>query len=291
METKSTVRTDLALEAHEMCRDEAREVSEIEGVSSCVERYGNVTLTRVNILDENGSKRLGKAVGRYVTIEAANLKYDEDEYNAVCRLICDEIRAMADIDAGDVTLVAGLGNSKITPDALGSKVVDSLMITHHIKRYMAQLLDENISNVCAIKPGVLGTTGIETVEIIKGITDTLKPKLVIAVDALAAADINRVSTTIQIADTGIAPGSGVGNNREGINAETLGTKVIAIGVPTVIDAATISKVEIPKELAPLMVTTKDIDSVIERMSKTVANGINLALHKDITLDEIENFVM
>lgn len=290
MSKKNGIRTDLALEAHEMCREEAREVSEIDGVSSCVEKYRNVTLTRVNILNENGSKQLGKSVGRYVTIEAANLKYDEEEYKTVCRLICDEIRAMADIESSDITLVAGLGNNRITPDALGCKVVDSLMITHHIKRYMEKLLDENISNVCAVKPGVLGTTGIETVEIIKGISDSLKPSLVIAVDALAAADIRRVSTTIQIADTGIEPGSGVGNNREGINEETLGTKVIAIGVPTVIDAATISKVEIPEELSPLMVTTKDIDSVIERMAKTVANGINMALHKDITLNEIENFV-
>lgn len=286
-----SARTDLAVEAHEMCKNEAREVSEIDGVSSCVEQYGDVSVTRVNILNESGSKRLGKAIGRYVTIEAKNLKYDEDEYRTVCAIISDEIRAMADFEGNEgITLVAGLGNSEITPDALGCKVVDNLMITHHIKRYMAQLLDENITNVCAVKPGVLGTTGIETARIIKSISDDLKPRLVIAVDALAAADIRRVSTTIQIADTGIQPGSGVGNNREGINEETLNTKVIAIGVPTVIDAATISKVEIPEDLAPLMVTTKDIDSVIERMSKTVANGINLALHKDITIPEIENFI-
>ena len=135
----------------------------------------------------------------------------------------------------------------------------------------------------------MGTTGIETVEIIKGISDKLKPDLIIAVDAMVAADIERVSTTIQIADTGIEPGAGVGNNREGINEKVMGVKVIAIGVPTVIDAETISKTPIPKEMAPLMVTTCDIDLVIEKMAKTVANGINLALH-DITLEEVNNYV-
>lgn len=279
-------RTDLASEAHEMCRSEAGAVSEIDGVSSSVEHNGKIIVTRVNITNENGSKRLGKAIGRYITIEAPNLKYDEEEYNTVCDIICEELRVMSEVKSDDITLVAGLGNSKITPDALGVRVIDDLMVTHHIKRYMADMLDNNISNVCAITPGVLGTTGIETVEIVKGITDRLKPNLVIAVDALAAADIRRVSTTVQISDTGIQPGSGVGNNREGLNEETLGTKVIAIGVPTVIDAATISKEPIPDDLSPLMVTTKDIDLVIDRMAKTVANGINLAMHKGITLDEI-----
>ena len=163
-------------------------------------------------------------------------------------------------------------------------------MTHHIKQNMKDFFDDNISGVCALIPGVLGTTGIETAEIIKAVSEKVKPNLIIAVDAMAAADIRRVSTTVQISDTGIQPGAGVGNNRECLNEETIGAKVIAIGVATVIDAATISKVEIPKELAPLMVTTKDIDLVIERTAKTVANGINLALHRDMTLRDIESYV-
>ena len=159
-----------------------------------------------------------------------------------------------------------------------------------LKQNMKDFFDDNISGVCALIPGVLGTTGIETAEIIKAVSEKVKPNLIIAVDAMAAADIRRVSTTVQISDTGIQPGAGVGNNRECLNEETIGAKVIAIGVPTVIDAATISKVEIPKELAPLMVTTKDIDLVIERTAKTVANGINLALHRDMTLRDIESYV-
>ena len=284
------IRTDLAMEAHEMCRSEARDSAEIDGVSAAAEDYGGVSITRVNITNENGSRRLGKAMGRYVTIEAPNLKYSKDEFDTVCGLICDELHAMADVEPDSLTLVVGLGNGKITPDALGTRVIDYLMVTHHIKRYMKDILSDNISNVCAIVPGVLGTTGIETVDIIKSITEKIKPQLVIVIDALAAADIRRVSTTVQIADTGIQPGAGVGNNRECINEDVLGVKVIAIGVPTVIDAASISNAEIPKDLAPLMVTTQDIDTVIDRMSHAVATGINLALHKDITPDEIENYV-
>lgn len=284
------VRTDLAMEAHSLFKEGRGIKTELRGVSSAVEKYGEITLTRVNITNEEASKNLKKAIGRYVTIEAPNIKYDSAEFIKACEILSEEIEVIADIKSNDVTLVVGLGNRDITPDALGVKTVENLMVTRHLKEYVKDMLPENISNVCAIAPGVLGTTGIETVRIIEGIVKIVKPKLVIAVDALAAADIKRVSTTIQLSDTGIQPGAGVGNNREGINEETLGTKVIAIGVPTVIDAETISKVEIPKELAPLMVTTKDIDTVIERMSKAVATGINLALHKGITVDEIENYI-
>ena len=279
------IRTDLAVEAHELSRREAKNATEIDGVISDVRTEDGITVTNIEITNENGSKALGKAIGNYITIESPNLKYSIDIYERVCTLISEEIRKMADIKSDSLTLVVGLGNRDITPDALGTEVVSRLLVTHHIKQNMKDFFDDNISGVCALIPGVLGTTGIETAEIIKAVSEKVKPNLIIAVDAMAAADIRRVSTTVQISDTGIQPGAGVGNNRE-----CLGAKVIAIGVPTVIDAATISKVEIPKELAPLMVTTKDIDLVIERTAKTVANGINLALHRDMTLRDIESYV-
>lgn len=285
-----SIRTDLAVEAHELSKREAKNAAEIDGVKSNVEEKENITVTRVEITNENGSKTLGKAIGSYVTIDAPDLKYSLETYETVCAIIADEIRKMADINGDMLTLVVGLGNREITPDALGTSVVSKLLVTHHIKQRMSDFFDDNISGVCAIAPGVLGTTGIETADIIKAVTEKVKPQLIIAVDALAAADIERVSKTIQISDTGIQPGAGVGNNREGLNEESTGVKVIAIGVPTVIDAATISKVEIPKEMAPLMVTTKDIDLVIERTAKTVANGINLALHRDMTLRDVESYV-
>lgn len=285
-----SIRTDLAVEAHELTKREASGAGELDGVISDVEEVEGISVTHVRITNENGSKALGKAIGNYITIDAPDLKYSIEIYEKVCRIIADKIRDMAKIDSDTLTMVVGLGNRDITPDALGTSVVSKLLVTHHIKQRMSDFFDDNISGVCAIAPGVLGTTGIETAEIIKSIAAKVKPDIIIAVDALAAADINRVSKTIQISDTGIQPGAGVGNNREGLNEETTGTKVIAIGVPTVIDAATISKIEIPKELAPLMVTTKDIDLVIERTSKTVANGINLALHKDMTLRDVESYV-
>ena len=285
-----SIRTDLAVEAHELSKREAKNAAEIDGVKSNVEEKENITVTRVEITNENGSKTLGKAIGSYVTIDAPDLKYSLETYEEVCEIIADEIRKMADISGDMLTLVVGLGNREITPDALGTSVVSKLLVTHHIKQRMSDFFDENISGVCAIAPGVLGTTGIETADIIKAVTEKVKPQLIIAVDALAAADIERVSKTIQISDTGIQPGAGVGNNREGLDEESTGVKVIAIGVPTVIDAETISKVEIPKEMAPLMVTTKDIDLVIERTAKTVANGINLALHRDMTLRDVESYV-
>ncbi len=282
------IRTDLALEAHDLYRSD--NISKIDGVDIIAEKSEDITKTVVKITNENGKKALGKEIGSYITIEAAELKYDNAVYESTCRIIADTLTELIESHKDNLTLVVGLGNDRITPDALGMKTVDNIMVTHHIKKHAPKLLETNISSVCAIKPGVLGTTGMESVNIIKGVCHTLKPDTVIVVDSLAAADIRRVNTTVQISDTGIQPGSGVGNNRAGINKDVLGRTVIAIGVPTVIDAATISKEPIPKDLAPLMVTTKDIDLTIERMSKTVANGINLALHNGITLSQISDYV-
>lgn len=284
------VRTDLAVEAHELSKKEAAEATEIDGVISRVEETGRITITRVDITNENGERALGKARGSYVTIDAPDLKYSLETYEKVCKIISDEIHKMADIDNDTLTLVVGLGNRDITPDALGTSVVSKLLITRHLKESMSNIFGSGIGSVCAIAPGVSGTTGIETADIIKSVISRVSPDLIIAVDALAAADIERISNTIQISDTGIQPGAGVGNNRDGLNEYTTGVKVIAIGVPTVIDASTISKTEIPKEMAPLMVTTKDIDLVIERSAKTVANGINLALHRDMSLRDVESFI-
>jgi spore protease len=278
------IRTDMALEAHELSRGEA---SEIDGIKLEKESFGKITRTVVDIINDKGAKAIGKQTGRYITIEAPDLKYSLDDYEKVCQLLSEDIKKMC---SGETTLVVGLGNRGITPDALGSAVVDELIITSHIKKHMPDALDESYSSVSAIAPGVMGTTGIETLEIVKGVTEKVKPDTIIAVDALAGADIKRVCTSIQIADTGIAPGSGIGNNREGLNEQSLGVKVIAIGVPTVIAAELISGNTLPEEFSSVMVTTKDIDLVIERMSKTVANGINMALHKNISFREIEEMV-
>lgn len=279
------IRTDLAVEAHELSRGEAKE---IDGVKLVCAEHGAIKRTVVDILDERGEKALGKRKGRYITIDAPDLKYSLDDYESVCKMLADDLREMC--GGAERTLVVGLGNRDITPDALGYEAVSSLIITSHIKKHMPGTLDEGYTSVSAITPGVLGTTGIETVDIVKGVAKKAEPEVIIAIDALAGADISRVCSTVQISDTGIAPGSGVGNHREGLNRESLGVKVIAVGVPTVIAAELISGKALPEEFGHLMVTTKDIDLVIKRMSKTVANGINMALHKNLTFRDIESIV-
>lgn len=280
-----SIRTDLAVEAHEISK---KETGEIDGVSVETTVEGSISKTVVKIENEVGAKRLGKSIGTYITFESPELKNSLDDYEKMCEMIADELRVLC--NGSKLTFVVGLGNRDITPDAVGSRVVSELIVTHHMKTYMPGVLDESFGSVCAIAPGVMGTTGIETVEIIKGITDIVKPDIIIAVDALAGADINRVCSTVQIADTGIQPGAGVGNNRKGLNEQTLGVKVIAIGVPTVIAAELISGRKLSDEFSQLMVTTRDIDLVIKRMSKTIANGINMALHKNLTFRDIESVV-
>ncbi len=312
------IRTDLAIEAHEMLIEAAIEP---EGVRLWHEDRPGARVTRVSIESETAQRQMGKPVGHYVTIE-----FDETEpgvgetYEALCRTVAEELVALLPpLEAKSQILVVGLGNWNITPDALGPKVVSQLMVTRHLLDYIPEQLDENIRPVCAVSPGVLGITGIETGEIVRGVTDSVSPEAVIVVDALAARSIDRISTTIQICDTGISPGAGVGNRRKALNRSTLGVPVIAVGVPTVIDAATIVTdslqqvsaegrdngilgaalaeldreaqysllyKSLPESIASFMVTPKDVDLMIERIARVVANGINLALHPGIDFSDI-----
>lgn len=311
------IRTDLAIEAHEMCSKECAEENRTEGID--VEEYseGGVYVTIIRVKDKRGEEIIGKPIGKYITIEAPDMKFSEEVYEKACITISEQLRSLCNITSETKTLVVGLGNKMITPDALGPQVISKLMVTSHVKTHMKDFLDDSYSSVCAIIPGVLGTTGIETGDIIKGVADRIKPELIIAIDALASRSIDRISTTVQISDTGISPGSGVENKRKGIDEKSLGVKVIAIGVPTVVDAATIASDSIDmalednaslrscfsdtdrrtlirralsKNAGNMMVTPKDIDLVIERAAKTVANGINLALHRDLSFKDIESYV-
>ncbi len=310
-----SIRTDLALEAKEMYSENAKNKDEINGVDVKITKNEGITTTKIKITNENGTRALGKPIGTYVTIEAPDIKYSVEIYEKACQLLAEEIRNLAKIESKTKTLVVGLGNKKITPDALGPDVISKLMVTNHMKEHLKDFFDDDITSVCAIAPGVLGTTGMETAQIIKGVIEQVKPDLVIAVDALASRSLDRISNTIQLSDTGINPGAGVENSRAKLDEETLGVKVIAIGVPTVVDAVTIAsdsidmvmadlkedvlgdekknrmiKDALSKNIGTLMVTPKDIDSVIEKTSKTVANGINLALHRNLTFEDIESFV-
>lgn len=310
-----SIRTDLALEAHEVCKEEAEKEAEIDGVDVDIQKDGSITITKIKITNSNGVDALGKPIGQYITIESPNLKYSVSDYEKTCEKIAETLCGLIGEQDDAPILIAGLGNTEITPDALGPVVMSKLIITRHMKKHMGDYFGSDFSNVCAIAPGVLGTTGIETASVIKGVVCEIKPSVIIAVDALAARSVDRISTTIQISDTGIQPGAGVGNRRDSLDEHTLGIKVISVGVPTVVDAATIARdsldaaleemgrnsfsdgekeniieSSLSKNISGLVVTPKDIDLVIERAAKTVANGINLAVHKNLTFDDIESFV-
>jgi spore protease len=328
-----SIRTDLALEAHEFVREQEQAKSEasqqnLPGVD--VENAGtdDIKITRVKVTSPTGEAAIGKPMGNYVTLEVPRLKEnDQVLYEETCKALAQELVNILNLKEKSTILVVGLGNWNVTPDALGPKVTSQLMVTRHLLEYVPEQVDDGVRPVCAIAPGVLGITGIETGEIVKGIVDRVKPDVVIAIDALASRRMERVNTTIQIADTGISPGSGVGNKRMEISVNTLGVPVIAIGVPTVVDAATMAndtidlvidnllneakedkqfynmlksidrneKYQLIQEvLEPyvgnLIVTPKEIDDVVDRIAKVIANGLNIALHQGITLDDVNRYI-
>lgn len=299
------IRTDLALETREIYQKAQNIENEVPGVETKIDDSDNDFLfTEVNILSDEGASLLNKPIGNYITIES---KYMNDEVESIDKKIINKlastIKDISHIVKKDSVLVVGLGNSDVTPDAIGPKVVDNLSITRHLIEYTPELVNENTRAVSAIVPGVLGTTGIETSDIVKGIVEKTKPDLVIVVDALAAKDMNRISRTIQVSNTGITPGSGVKNNRFSLTRESLGVPVIAVGVPTVVGVPTIVNEaieyvseKIPDVKTPLenenymqnilenkdfdfMVTPNDIDDIISNISRLVSEGINSALHE------------
>jgi spore protease len=322
-----SVRTDLAVEVRELYKkDSGREVPGVKVDVDSDDDGINITTVRVENIE--GSKIMGKGIGTYITIDAPGIKhYDADFQDSLSKSLAKQLVKVIETDKEQTALVVGLGNWNVTPDSLGPKVISKLMITRHLKKYMPDQIEEGINPVCAVSPGVLGLTGIETAEIIQGIVAKVKPDIIIVIDALASRKMERVATTIQIGDTGINPGSGVGNKRMGLTKETLGVPVIAIGVPTVVDAATMandtidfmidSLIEQSKDnvdfynmlknvnkdekyamikevlnpyVGNLIVTPKEIDALIEDISKIIANGINVALHSSIELKDINRYI-
>ncbi len=287
------IRTDLAVEAREMYVGKNKEAS---GISVNENKKGDILITEVEISDEITAKKINKPIGKYTTIESESFKMLSPEFlNESSYVLKDELEKIKEDKEYNNVLIVGLGNANITSDSLGPRVVSKIMVTRHIKEYMPKHLDNDIIPVSAVSPGVLGITGIETNDIISAITKKLKPDLIIVIDALASSSPKRISTTIQITDTGINPGSGISNNRKEISKKSLNTPVIAIGVPTVVDLLSIAKFIYPKiektEIGKdFFVTPKEIDKLIENMSKIIANGINLSLHKNIDLEYIEAFI-
>lgn len=319
------IHTDLAIESKELYS--GKDV-EVEGVSVTTEEMNNYSITRVKVNNEHGAQSIRKPVGNYITIDVPNLNNtDEDLKDEISQVLAKEIKGFGLNNPQSKVLIIGLGNWNITPDALGPKVVDRVLVTRQFFVNYKKDSDEDLANVAAMAPGVMGITGIESFDIIKGVVDKIKPDLLIAVDALASRKMDRVSTTVQLSDTGISPGGGVGNKRMALNRNTLGIPVLAIGIPTVVNAATIvndtldliigemkqtaekgkefynileelsseDKYSLIEEiLNPYMkntiVTPKDIDDVIDDLSIIVANGLNIALHPGIDIKDVNRYI-
>ena len=303
-----SIRTDLAVESTELYREELR------GIESTQKKENGITVTYVKITDDEASQKIGKPIGSYITIELDSLDFEnEDMVEKASNAVKNELYQLIDKKAENV-LVVGLGNQYITPDSIGPKTVSDIFVTRHLKD--VKEIDFDFRSVSAVAPGVLGLTGIETGEIVSGVAKKVSPDLIIAVDALASRSIKRLGTTIQISDTGINPGSGVGNNRKELSEKSLGVPVIAIGVPMVVDAVTISediidyvnsfcreyggeevfgiigkmsaedrtaiiRKALPGKKENIFVTPNDVDVISEQASKIIAKGINKLLNEDI----------
>lgn len=286
------IRTDLALEARESVEEAKKEVRGVE-IDENFNEESEVKVTKVVIRTKNAARDLGKPMGTYITLEApAMLEADEDYHREISEVLAEQLRlVIPNSEEEQSVLVVGLGNREVTADALGPNVVDNLFVTRHvILEYGKAAYNRTKMNlVSSIVPGVMAATGMETAEIVKGVVEQTKPDVVIVIDALAARSTKRLNRTVQITNTGIHPGSGVGNHRSALTQESLGVPVIAIGVPTVVDAATIVNDALEKaaksygeqtvsaELSNMYVTSKDIDATIKRLSYMISEAINITL--------------
>ena len=307
-------RTDLALERRDVYKKINNLQDDIDGiVSEEVKVSDSINITRVNVINENGAKSIQKPIGTYTTIDVKKMRnITNEEINRISETMSGELKSLINkhVNEKGEILIVGLGNEYSTPDSLGPKVVREVDVTRHIFKYLPQFVEDGDREVSAIAPGVLGVTGIETQEILKGIVDNVKPKLIIAIDSLASKSIDRISSSVQLSDTGIIPGAGVGNKRRELSRDTLGVPVIGVGIPTVVELATLvsdgidifiktlqekaesndylnklkenDKYEEVKEALNvgeynMIVTPKEIDDLIENMKNIVARGINYAI--------------
>lgn len=280
-------RTDLALEKREMLGKK-----EPEGVRSSTFKKGDVSFTKIKILNEEGSKALGKPVGTYITAEIPQLMKNPITDEDMIEAIAEQLRSL--LPERGTVLVVGLGNTDITPDAVGPKSVSTVLATRHISRELSEEIGlGELRSVAGFVPGVLGRTGLEAAESVRGLVSAVEPSAIIAIDALAARKLSRLGTTVQISDIGIIPGSGVGNARKEITEDSVGVPVISVGIPTVVDVCTLvndltdSKGKIAENRGQdMIITPREIDIVIERASELIGMSINKALQPDISVDEM-----
>lgn len=319
-----SIRTDLAMEACELLN---REVTDEDGIKTETKNYEDIEVTYVEIKNKKGSEAIGKPIGKYISVSSPEMKGNDVELRQeIIERTAAVLSDLIDSNKHKNILIAGLGNRYITPDALGPKVISKILVTRHIKNTIPESIDENVASVSAIAPGVMGITGIETGEILLGIVEKIKPDMLIAIDALAARKFSRINSVIQIADSGISPGSGVGNKRMTLDEDSIGIPVIAIGVPTVVDAATLVNDTMDRILSEMSAATKDkafydmlqdiegkeryslitelldpyaenmfvtpkeVDAVIERLAEIISNAINIAVHPALSVEDINKYV-
>ena len=324
---KNNIYTDLAAELRDIVIEE-EQAEFLPGIASEEYEAHEMKVHWVKVTNSEGEELIGKPIGNYITIESPSLREgDIDSHENAIKVMVDILGKLHNLKKDESALIIGLGNWNVSPDALGPKVVSKLLITRHIKETLPDALCDNTRSIAALSPGVMGITGIETAETVMGLVERIQPDLVIAVDALASRSTSRINATIQIADTGISPGAGLGNKRKMLNKETLGVKVISIGVPTVVDAATLANDAIERiinkmaasagSVAPfytmlqglseedkygmiketldhyaenMFVTPKNVDAVIDRLSNIIANSLNIALHPGLDKEDINRYI-
>ena len=288
-------RTDLALEARELWQERAGALTALPGVEARDGRREGIPVNTVKILDGRGEEALGKPRGTYVTLTLEGLaNREEGIFQRSVRAVAGELTPLlGEVPDRGLVLVAGLGNRAITPDAIGPKVHENVLVTRHLVRKMPEHFGA-LRPVASLAAEVMGTTGVESGELVRAVCEKIRPACVVAVDALASRSLKRLCRTVQLADTGITPGSGVGNHRMGLTRDTLGVPVIAVGVPTVVDGATLAADllgadELPDlgEGGDLLVTPKDIDSQVSDLAKVIGFGLSMALQPGMSEEELE----
>lgn len=288
-------RTDLAMEAKELWQESAEKTTTLRGVKAVDKVVQDIEVTTVQILDEVGEQALGKPQGSYVTLKLDGVsRREQDIFTRAVHTIASELSTLLrDVPQSGMALVVGLGNRAITPDAIGPKAHENILVTRHLVQQMPEHFG-NMRAVASLAAEVLGSTGVESGEVVRAVCEKINPACVVVVDALASRSLKRLCRTVQLSDTGIVPGSGVGNHRIALNKDTLGVPVIAVGVPTVVEGATLAADlmgadELPDlgEGRDLLVTPKDIDAQVAELSKIIGYGISLALQPEMDIADLD----
>ena len=310
----NNIRTDLAAEIKEF-----RKLTEKDGFYDKTTEQDGIKIREVRILNEDAAGKIGKPVGKYITVDFGSALDEEPVFRSATEIIAEKIRSLVGDNTDKNVLVVGLGNSDLTSDAIGPETLSGVIVTRHLKEHLPEVYNTlNLRDISALTPGVLGSTGIETADIVKAVAEKIKPSVIVAIDALASRRAERVCSTVQMSDSGISPGSGVGNHRHELSLKTMGVPVISIGVPTVIDTATlvydafeslcnssepqtgvldkgsVSYSAVRNALGEMslntIVTPRDIDVLVRKASRLLSFSLNMALHGDITAEEIESLL-